>query len=89
MSKYPPEIMLGFSFSGENPTFKAFMLLLDESIESEVAAALAKDNRGEDRAWHAGRAESLASFRSIVSNIRADVAADQGIRVDDSSGNGS
>lgn len=81
--------MLGFSFTGENHTFKAFMLLLDESIESEVAAALAKENKGEDRAWHAGRAESLASFRSIVSNIRAEVAADQGIRVDDASQNGS
>lgn len=80
--------MLGFSFQGENPTYKAFMLLLDESIESEVAAALAKENKGEDRAWHAGRAESLASFRSIISNIRAEVAADQGIKVNESSGNG-
>lgn len=80
--------MMGFSFQGDNPTYKAFMLLLEESIESEVASALAKENRGEDRAWHAGRAESLASFRNIVSNIRADVAADQGIRVDDSSQNG-
>lgn len=89
MSKYPPEIMLGFSFDGENPTYKAFMLLLNESIESEVAAALSKENKGEDRAWYAGRAEALASFRSIVSNIRLEVAADNGIKVDESSSNGS
>lgn len=77
-SKYPSEIHLGFSHIGENPTYKAVLTLLQASIESEVAAALAKDNKGEDRAWYAGRAEALISFKGILETVREDVLREMG-----------
>ncbi len=77
-SRYPTEIHLGFSFTGENPTYKAVITLLQASIESEVAAALSKDNKGEDRAWYAGRAEALMSFKTILESVRADVLQEMG-----------
>lgn len=77
-SKYPSDIHLGFSFVGDNPTYKAVFTLLQASIESEIAAALAKENKGEDRAWYAGRAEALISFKSILESVREDVLREMG-----------
>lgn len=80
-SKYPSDIHLGFSFLNENPTYKAVFTLLQASIESEVASALSKENKGEDRAWYAGRAEALMSFKTILESVRQDVLQEMGYQV--------
>lgn len=74
----PKEILVGFSFQAGNDTWKAVHLLLDASIESEVANALSKENKGEDRAWYAGRADALMAFKEILVNTRNTVLEDQG-----------
>lgn len=48
-------------------------MLIDASIESEVAAAISKENRGEDRAWYAGRADALSTFKTILMETRNQV----------------
>ena len=74
----PKEILVGFTFEAGNETWKAVHILLDASIESEVANAISKENKGEDRAWYAGRAEALMSFKEILINTRNAVLEDQG-----------
>jgi len=74
----PQEIISGFTFEKDNPTWKAILMLLDASIEAEAADALSKDNKGEDRAWHSGRTASLISFKDIIINTRNEVLADIG-----------
>jgi hypothetical protein len=75
---FPKEILVGFSFEAGNETWKAVHLLLDASIESEVANAISKENKGEDRAWYAGRADALMAFKEILVNTRNTVLEDQG-----------
>ena len=84
----PQEIIHGFGFEKGNPVWKATMMLLDASIESETAIALQKDNKGEDRAYHCGRAEALISFKSVLHSTRDVVLKDIGRPLDDSSENG-
>ena len=79
----PKEILVGFSFEAGNDTWKAVHLLLDASIESEVANALSKENKGEDRAWYAGRADALMAFKEILVNTRNTVLEDQGRPLED------
>lgn len=74
----PQEIVSAFSFDSKNELWKAVNVLLDASIESETAYALQKENRGEDRAYHCGRAEALGSFKSILLSTRDSVLKDQG-----------
>ena len=74
----PQEIIHGLSFEPENPLWKTVHALLDASIDSEVASAISKDNKGEDRAWYAGRADALISFKEVLVNTRNDVLNDQG-----------
>ena len=74
----PKEILVGFSFEAGNDTWKAVHLLLDASVESEVANAISKENKGEDRAWYAGRADALMAFKEILVNTRNTVLEDQG-----------
>lgn len=64
---------------------------MDASIESEVAAAISKENKGEDRAWYAGRADALSTFKTILIETRNQVLADQGRPPESNnpSGNGS
>jgi hypothetical protein len=76
--RYPNQIITGLSFEKNNDLWKALHMLLDASIESEVASAISKDNKGEDRAWYAGRAEALTAFKSILIQTREEVLADQG-----------
>ena len=52
--------------------------MLDASIDSEIVSAISKDNKGEDRAWYAGRADALIAFKEILVNTRNDVLRDQG-----------
>lgn len=78
MSNLPPEIVAGFSFDRNNADlWKALHILMDASIESEVAAAISKDNKGEDRAWYAGRADALSTFKTILIETRNQVLAGQ------------
>jgi len=74
----PQEIIHGFGFEKDNPVWKATLMLLDASIESETAYALQKENRGEDRAYHCGRAEALNSFKDVLLNTRDAVLKDIG-----------
>jgi hypothetical protein len=74
----PQEIVHGLSFEPHDPLWKAVHALLDASIDSEVASAISKDNKGEDRAWFAGRADALIAFKEILVNTRNDVLRDQG-----------
>ena len=74
----PNEIIVGFSFQAGNDTWKAVNILLDASIESEVANAISKENKGEDRAWYAGRADALMAFKDVLINTRNTVLQDQG-----------
>jgi hypothetical protein len=76
--RYPNQIITGLSFEKNNDLWKAIHMLLDASIESEVASAISKDNKGEDRAWYAGRADALTAFKSILVQTREEVLADQG-----------
>jgi len=88
----PPEILHGFSFDpNNNSLWKALHLLIDASIESEVAATISKENRGEDRAWYAGRADGLATFKTILIETRNHVLMEQGRPPENNnpSGNGS
>jgi len=75
---FPQEILQGFGFEKDNPVWKATIMLLDASIEAETAYALQKDNRGEDRAYHCGRAEALNSFKDVLFNTRDAVLKDIG-----------
>jgi hypothetical protein len=79
----PSQILVGFSFEAGNDTWKAVHILLDASIEAEVANAISKENKGEDRAWYAGRADALMSFKEILVNTRNTVLEDQGRPVED------
>jgi hypothetical protein len=74
----PQEIIHGLSFDPKDPLWKAVHLLLEASIDSEIASAVSKENRGEDRAWYAGRADALLAFQAILVNTRNDVLRDQG-----------
>ena len=75
----PPEVVHGFSFDpNNNSLWRALHLLIDASIESEVAAAISKENRGEDRAWYAGRADALSTFKTILIETRNQVLEHQG-----------
>lgn len=74
----PQEIIHGLSFEPKNPLWLAVHAMLDASIDSEVASAISKDNKGEDRAWYAGRADALIAFKEILVNTRNDVLRDQG-----------
>ena len=62
---FPQQIIVGFSFEKHNELWKAVHLLLDASIDSETANAISKENKGEDRAWHCGRADALTAFKEI------------------------
>jgi hypothetical protein len=53
-------------------------MLIDASIESEVASAISKENKGEDRAWYAGRAEALVTFKTILLETRNQVLEHEG-----------
>lgn len=74
----PQEIIQGFSFETNNITWKAIHMLIDASIESEVANAVSKENKGEDRAWYAGRADALMAFKDVLMNTRNEILKDQG-----------
>jgi hypothetical protein len=74
----PQEIVHGFAFDKDTPLWKATLMLLDASIESETAYALQKENRGEDRAYHCGRAEALNSFKAVLLTTRDAVLKDLG-----------
>lgn len=74
----PQEIIVGFSFDKHNELWKAVHMLLDASIEAETTNALSKENKGEDRAWHCGRADALNAFKDILINTRQDILRDQG-----------
>ena len=80
--QYPPEILVGLSCEPTNDLWKAIHILIDASIESEVASAISKDNKGEDRAWYAGRADALTAFKSILVQTRNDILEDQGRPID-------
>jgi len=69
----PPEIMLGLSGPENNPTWKAVLMLIDASIESETARAISLEVKGEDRAWYCGRADALNSFKDVLLNTRQEV----------------
>jgi len=79
----PQEIVNAFSFDPKNELWKAVNVLIDASIESETAYALQKENRGEDRAYHCGRAEALVSFKAVLLNTREAVLKDQGRPLDE------
>jgi hypothetical protein len=79
----PQPIIHGFGFEKDNPVWKATLMLIDASIESETAYALQKENRGEDRAYHCGRAEALVSFKSILLTTREAVLRDIGRPLDE------
>lgn len=79
----PQEIIHGFGFEKDNPVWKATLMLLDASIESETAYALQKENRGEDRAYHCGRAEALVAFKSVMLSTREAVLKDIGRPLDE------
>lgn len=66
----PPEIVLGLSGPENNPTWKAVLMLIDASIESETARAISLEVKGEDRAWYCGRADALNSFKDILLSTR-------------------
>jgi len=72
------EIVSAFSFHAPNELYKAVHTLLDASIEIEVSYALSKESRGEDRAYHAGRAEALRSFKMVLQQTRTQVLAEIG-----------
>jgi hypothetical protein len=74
----PQEIIHGFGFEKDNPLWKATIMLIDASIEAETASALSRENRGEDRAYHCGRAEALNAFKDVLLNTRNMVLADLG-----------
>ena len=74
----PQEIIHGLSFEPKNELWKAVHMLIDASIDAELASATSKENKGEDRAWHCGRADALIAFKEILVNTRNDVLRDQG-----------
>lgn len=77
-SSLPQEIVHGFGFAKEDKLWAATLMLLNASIESETAIALSKENRGEDRAYHCGRAEALNAFKDVLLNTRDIVLKDLG-----------
>ena len=74
----PQEIIHGFGFEKDNQLWKATLMLIDASIEAETAAAISKEVKGEDRAWHCGRVDALTSFKDVLLNTRDTVLKDLG-----------
>jgi len=81
----PQQIIVGLSFEKNNELWKAVFLMLNASIEAETVNAISKENKGEDRAWHCGRADALNAFKEILVNTRNDVLRDQGRPAEDHS----
>lgn len=81
--KLPNEIVHGFSFEKDNPTWNAIIKLLDASIESETSYALSFEMKGEDRVYYSGRASALVAFKDVLVNTRNDVLKDIGRPVED------
>jgi hypothetical protein len=74
----PNQVIRGFGFENNSELWTALHMLIDASIESEVAAAISKENKGEDRAWYAGRAEALVTFKTILLETRNQVLEHEG-----------
>lgn len=74
----PQDIIHGLSFEAGNPVWKTVLQLLDASIEVEQDTAVSKEVKGEDRAWHCGRADALKAFKMVLLNSRDQVLKDQG-----------
>ena len=74
----PQVVIHSFSFAGKNELWQSIHILLDASIESEMQSALSKENKGEDRAWHCGRAEALRDFKDVIMQTRNAVLRDVG-----------
>ena len=80
--------MIGLSFTGKNMTWESIHMLLDVSIEAEVAAVLSKENKGEDRAWYAGRADALSTFKTILIQTHKEITEANGANPNEQSKNG-
>jgi hypothetical protein len=76
--KLPHEIIHALSFESGNGLWLAVHKLLDASIEAEVENATTKENKGEDRAWHCGRAASLTAFKDVLIQTRNSILEEQG-----------
>jgi len=78
MEQLDQTVVHGLGFHAPNELWQAVHILLDASIEIEVSYALSKESRGEDRAYHAGRAEALRSFKMVLLQTRDIVLMDIG-----------
>jgi hypothetical protein len=74
----PQDIIHGLAFEANNPIWKSVHKLLDASIEVETDTAISREVKGEDRAWHCGRADALKAFKQVLMNTRNDVLRDIG-----------
>lgn len=76
-----PRILQALAFPGTSPVYDAVHLLLEDSIESAVALALAAETQGETRVYAAGQAEALRQFRQLLEIWRAEALdrAQQGV----------
>jgi hypothetical protein len=76
-----PHLIEGFGFSGTNRTWEAIMVVIDESIEDELATVVSRETVGEERIHAAGRAEALRDLKTALLQLRDAALLEQGIKV--------
>lgn len=68
-----------FAYHGQNHQVWAILIMLDAAIEGEIAEVYSKGNKGEDRAFHAGSASALQTFKDAIISLRESVEQEVGI----------
>lgn len=76
--KLPEDIAKALGPAHKTELWAAVIKLLDASIYSETIQSVAKEQKGEDRAWHCGRVDALMAFKDVLTDTQNEAAKQQG-----------
>ena len=74
----PEDVARALATAEKTDVWKVVIKLLDASIYSESLQAVAKEQRGEDRAWHCGRVDALMAFKDVLTETQSEAAKQNG-----------